>query len=561
MSQEKLRVGLLMDGLTTSSWAYEMLEIIQASPYAEIALVVMPTPTPAAAPKSTWRRIRDNAGQLVPLATRKLLETYYQHVLERRTYGRPSEVPRDARPLLDGIPVEHVTPVRTQWSDTLPEADLARIRPHQIDVFIRLGFRILRGGILQAARYGVWSYHHGDNARNRGGPPGFWEVMENWPETGAVLQILTEDLDNGQILGRTYSSTNWASVLDNKRNYFWKTLNLIPRKLAQLHRMGPEAFFQQVASENRDPGLYAQRLYTQPRNGEYARLLLGKTIQKAREMLRHRRYLDQWILLYDLRKSWSSSLWRYKKMAPPLDRFWADPHVIERDGRYFIFIEELLYATNRGHIAVIEMDREGRYSAPQPVLERPYHLSYPFVFEHEGTLYMVPESAQNSTIELYRCVEFPHRWEFVHNLMAGVKAYDTTLTFHDGRWWLFANMVEVRGASSWDELFVFWADSPLSTQWTPHPANPVVSDCKQARPAGRLFWHQGQLYRPSQNCALRYGYGFNFARIDELTETAYRETVVARATPDWAPDIVATHTFSRAGDLHVIDAQWRRRRR
>ncbi|HET8870888.1 MAG TPA: hypothetical protein VFM48_10600, partial [Aquabacterium sp.] len=464
-----------------------MLEIIQASQHSEIALVVMPQPAPASPPKSFWRRVSDNRKQIGPLLVRKALDTYYQRFLERHTYGRPSETPRDTRDLLAGVPVIEVDPIRTKWSDSFKQEDLDRIAGHQIDVFIRLGFRILRGGILKAARYGVWSYHHGDNIVNRGGPPGFWETMESWPETGSILQILTEDLDNGKVLSRTWSCTDWSSVLDNKRNYFWKTLSLMPRKLAQLHQQGPEAFFAQVEAANADPMLYSERLYTAPTNKEYARLLWNKTVQKAREIWRHRRYLDQWILMYDLRGTLSSSLWRYKKLAPPTDRFWADPHIVERDGHYYIFIEELLYATNRGHISVIKMDKQGRYSAPERVLERPYHLSYPYLFEYDGQLYMVPESAQNRTVELYRCVEFPHKWEFVHNLMEGVKVYDATLTFHNGKWWMFANMVEVPGSSSWDELFVFWADSPLSQQWTPHPANPVISDCKRARPAGRLF--------------------------------------------------------------------------
>jgi len=307
--------------------------------------------------------------------------------------------------------------------------------------------------------------------------------------------------------------------------------------------------------------MYAHRLYSKPGNGEYAFLLLRKTAQKLQEMWRHRRYIDQWMLLYDIRPTLSSSLWRYKKILPPMDRFWADPHVIERNGHYYIFIEELLYKSNKVHISVIKMDKSGKYESPHIVLERPYHLSYPFIFEYEGQLYMVPESAQNNTIELYRCTDFPGKWEFVHNLMEGVKAYDATLSFHEGRWWMFVNMVEVQGASSWDELFVFSADSPLSQSWTPHLKNPVVSDCKRARPAGATFVVDGQLYRPSQNCSVKYGYGFNFGKVEQLDDHGFSEHLVTQVTPSWSPDIVATHTYSRCGDLHVIDAQLRRKKR
>lgn len=556
----KLRVGLLLDDYVLASWAAELVEMIQRSTHSEVCLLVMPEETPPRPPKSTLRRITDNIDQLFPLAARKMMERYYERILERRTYGRPSDTPRDTREFLGHVPVVRVTPRRTRWSDAIPEEQLTAIRGYDLDVLIRLGFRILRGGILQAARAGVWSYHHGDNAVNRGGPPGFWEVMEDWPTTGSILQILTEDLDNGLVLSRTQSATNWASVRDNRNNYYWKTISLIPRKLAQLQRQGHAAFLEQVKAENAAPMLYSRRLYTAPDNWGYARALVRRTARKAREVLKNLRYLDQWILLYDLRPTLSTSLWRYQRIVPPPDRFWADPFVVQRDGAYYIFIEELLYATNRGHISVIRLDGKGRYEAPVPVLERPYHLSYPFVFEHEGELYLVPESAENNTIELYRCTRFPDQWSFVHNLMEGVKAYDATLHQQDGRWWLFANLVEVPGASSCDELFAFHADSPLSRSWTPHLQNPIVSDCRSARPAGRIFSLNGDWYRPSQNCADHYGYGFNLARIETLTPEAYREEIVTRVLPDWSPDLVSTHTFNRAGDLHVIDAQWRRRR-
>ena len=71
-----------------------------------------------------------------------------------------------------------------------------RLRIHNLDVAISFGFRILKGRALRIAKHGVWSYHHGDNHINRGGPAGFWEVLEGSPVIGSVLQVLDEDLDN-----------------------------------------------------------------------------------------------------------------------------------------------------------------------------------------------------------------------------------------------------------------------------------------------------------------------------------------------------------------------------
>ena len=437
---------------------------------------------------------------------------------------------------------------------------MQKIRERNVDVLIRIGFRILRGGVLTVAKYGIWSFHHGDNHLNRGGPPGFWESLEAWPETGSILQILTEDVDNGKVLYRSFSCTNSNSVTDNKSNYYAKSLAFIPRKLQELWRIGESAFFARVEVQNADPAIYSRRLYRKPSNAEYAKLIARKLVARSAAIVRSRLYIDQWILLFDFRDTFSSSLWRYKRLTPPKDRFWADPHVICANDRYFIFIEEWLLKAGKGHIAVIEIDAAGNYKAPVPIIERSYHMSYPFVFEYEGAYYMVPETATNSTVQLFKCVEFPHKWEFQYNLMESVKVYDATLVCRGGKWWLFGNMVENAGASSWDELFVFCADSPLSTDWTPHAANPVISDCKSARPAGRFFENNGRLYRPSQNSSVRYGYGFNLARVVALDSAVYSEEIVSEVEPKWAIDLLATHSFSMAGKLHVIDAQMRRAR-
>ncbi len=192
------------------------------------------------------------------------------------------------------------------------------------------------------------------------------------------------------------------------------------------------------------------------------------------------------------------------------------------------------------------LGEDGIKSGPTIVLEKPYHLSYPFIFEWESCLYMLPETAAHRAIEAYRCLEFPYRWEFCQTLMEPVKAYDTTLFPYQGKWWMTTNLKENEGASSWDELFLFSADYPLSAHWTPHPCNPVVSDVRRARPAGAIFESDGVLYRPSQDCSQGYGYGLNLNRILTLNAADYREEVACKMVPGWDRHIRGLHTFNQA---------------
>ncbi len=233
----------------------------------------------------------------------------------------------------------------------------------------------------------------------------------------------------------------------------------------------------------------------------------------------------------------------------------GDPQAAVQDGQHYIFIEELTLPENRnnGRISVIKVDDEGNHDGPIKVLERPYHLSYPFVFQWKGTYYLVPESSIAGTVELCEAVEFPYEWRHVKNLMTGVSAVDTTLLNRDGRWWLFCNIRQNAGAPYDDELFLFHADDLLTDRWEPHPLNPIVSDARNARPAGAVFEHDGALLRPSQDCSTCYGYAININEITELTSRGYRERPLHRIEPWMFRGARRVHTFSHVPGMTVID--------
>lgn len=270
---------------------------------------------------------------------------------------------------------------------------------------------------------------------------------------------------------------------------------------------------------------------------------------------------EQWSLLIsntspELPISWND----FKLLQPPKDRFWADPFLWKKDGEYYIFYEELPFKTMKGHISCLKIDQELNIVSNAVVLERPYHLSYPFLFEYHDQLYMVPETKQNNEIELYKCQSFPSKWEKAASLISNVQAVDTTLLEWNKKWWLFTNVVKP-GGNAYDSLYLFYADSPLSTHWTPHPLNPIVEDIKRARPAGNITKVDNLLIRPSQDCSSRYGYAINFNRIDILSETDYKETLLESFKPiQNNKALLATHTWNKFDKLQVIDAEyWRRK--
>jgi hypothetical protein len=451
----------------------------------------------------------------------------------------------------------------TKFCDYFDDDSVAAIRRHELDVALRFGFRILKGNALHVARYGVWSFHHGDNKRNRGGPPGFWEVMENEPVTGAVLQVLTEELDAGLVLARSYSSTNPISVTASKHNYFWQAAPLLISTLRDLQARGGAVLDEARASTEWQG--YSERLFVAPLPRKMlaliARLAFRLTIRKLRSLLTY----EQWFLAYRVSKPSpgaenvpDGSPHRFTELVPPPDRFWADPIPVVANGQRYIFFEEFLSASANAHISVMEVDERGQVGRPRRVLERPYHLSYPFVFCWNTEWYMIPETLQQGTVELYHATRFPDVWQYDRTLLSDIAAVDATVAEIDGRWWMFVG-VKASGATEASLLHLYHAANPLGP-WKPHRLNPVKIDVRNARPAGPLFRHNDRWYRPAQCGAPSYGSGLTVNRIVELTTEQFREVEVSRLTPTWRPGLTGTHTIAAAGGLTVIDARQVRRR-
>jgi len=266
----------------------------------------------------------------------------------------------------------------------------------------------------------------------------------------------------------------------------------------------------------------------------------------------------QWFLLCGQ----ASKEWRLnpqpaslRKLLPPDDRSWADPFLWKRGDDWFIFCEEWLFHKPHAHISFMQVSGDGEVVAPaRPVLVKEHHLSYPFLFEYEGKLHMVPEGGRGGAIEVYQCEEFPDHWRKRATLMRDLQYADATLFEHQAKWWLFVTIKRGLFALNRD-LFVFWADTPLTDQWNPHPANPVVRGFKGARPAGRLFELGGKLFRPSQESLVRYGHGLRINEVLRLDERHYQERLVTEVNPGWEANVCATHHIDWRDGRVVMDAQ------
>jgi hypothetical protein len=294
----------------------------------------------------------------------------------------------------------------------------------------------------------------------------------------------------------------------------------------------------------------------------WARRLRHKLVRRVgawRDEREERNQRGQWFLLTGRRAAYDPdalAIDSLRPLYPPHEVFWADPFVWSQDGRSFVFFEERRYRIRRGHIRAWELDRTGEPLGDSfPVIQERYHLSYPYLFEHDGGLFMVPEKAQQERVDVYGCVRFPERWERAATLLEGERLSDSSLFHHDGRWWLFC--AGTRGRMRVNEtLFAWHAESPLASRWRPHPGNPIVRDFARGRPGGRIQRDAcGRLLRPGQDCSRRYGYGLTLNEIIELTPERYRERTRWRASGPAVGGWRGMHHIDWHDGLLAMDAQ------
>ena len=552
-----LKVGLLLDGPKTSNFVARVIADLRASNFVRLDLVVFRKAfLPSAAPPHSKSVFRKLARRLLNPRTRQhsLYDIYLYFDSRVKSAGHPLD-PIDCSHLLTGIDSIEVEPIEKKFVHRFPLDALEHIQSKSLDVLIRFGFNILRGEILNSARCGVWSYHHGDNEFYRGGPSHFWELYEGSLLSGVTLQVLTEALDDGLVLCKSWFATQQTlSVSRNRVAPYWGSTDMLIRKLNELHQYGWDYVRQR--SLPAVPYRGKRKIYRVPTNRDMVRWLAPVILKKTLRTPFHNKTVRHWRIalrqnkkpLFDPGSEVDMTGFRW--LDPPKGHFWADPFPIEHEGRNWVFFEDFSYEQSRGFISCAELKADGMFGTPLRCLDAvKHHLSYPHVFCSGGDMFMIPESFDSESVDLYRCQDFPTQWTRVATLLRG-RFVDTTVWYHNGLWWLMTTSADPDARSG--SLLLFYADA-LNEKWYFHPANPISCDIRNNRGAGRVFNTGNHLIRPSQSGCPIYGYSLSLNKITELSPNKYAEYSLKTITP-WN-GLSGVHTYNWAGNVEMIDGQ------
>lgn len=345
------------------------------------------------------------------------------------------------------------------------------------------------------ARLGVWRLH-ADGAR---------EVVEGAPLTACSLRVRLAAGAEPRIAAQAWTRTERLSIAGNRERVLARATGLAARALRDAQRYGRGWLEQCRAIPERE------RTTVSP-----LKALTAVARNRAASLVSSLQYAEQGFIAHRPANG---------PITPALEGFtrlpgsWRAPFA---SGKH-IFFED------RGRIGVF-----GPGTDPVMLFEG----TYPSVVEDQGMRYVL-----TCDTRLYRCDEFPLKWRFERQLVEFCR--HATLHRAADRWWLFAT------GEFDDELNLFHAPK-LTGPWIPHARNPVKADARGARPAGRLYWRNGALYRPGLLSAPREAMGVALHRVLRLTPHEYAERQVEA--------IPGVRAVNYCAELTVVDAFTRRLR-
>ena len=508
-----LRVGVVVDRSHAAPWIDTLISFLRQLPGTDICLLTLTTRALAASKRPSWLTDRLYSAS----------QARFDPFGDLTAGGTESVTP------------ESVEGLRTAGCGVL--IWLATCQDPNVDV----------GGL---AKHGAFTVRLGE--RNRIIP--FWDEVANSQATSAVTIYWHESsLAHGRAVRKAETSTSQGLFLAlNAEEPLVAAIRMLAGLCLEIQQGGPECEENFRGFANEPMGEAAPANY--PTSFEAGRFLVRKLARSAQLRWKTRGKESKWFVA--MRRNSGSSitdpnqldLTGFREVPPPPESDqMADPFLWEAEGRNYLLFEEVPAGSSRGRLGCVEVFENGSCSEMKIILQRDYHLSYPCVVPANGELFLLPETAQAGRVDLYRFSRFPWEVELVSPLVEGLALVDTTPILLDGRWYFFTTT-----ASPFMETLLFWADR-LDGAWNLHPSSPISCSVRNSRSAGNLFWRNGRLYRPTQDCSIRYGYAIQVNEVIRLTPTEFEEHAVNWIQPAWYPGLLGTHTWNESNQLQVLD--------
>lgn len=444
-----------------------------------------------------------------------------------------------------------------KYSQYFFESDLEIIRSYELDFILRFGFSIIRGDILNVARYGIWSYHHSDEQKIRGGPMGFWEIFNNHSLQGVMLQKLTNHLDGGVILKKRY-----YRIINHCFRLHVNTILIdsvdMPLQVCYDILNNKAKYFENDSVASTAP------VYTFPSNLTFCKFLAKLFWNRLKFYYKNLFKFEKWQII--ICKANFENILQTKFINqvvkiidhPKKFKYYADPFIVDQENNSVQLIFEYFdYRSKKGNLGTakvnlssteFKLDLKGQLKV---LTNNQNHFSFPSIFRQNGKVYVLPEQINLERVDLYQWDPICSDIKYLFTLLE-FPLVDPVLFFYNDYYWIFGSPC---GYHANDKLLAFFSKK-IEGPYEAHIQNPLIVDPTRARMAGAVFFYQNKLIRPAQESHLDYGKAIKFQKINQLTPNEYVEEFLFRLIPpSYQADYSGIHTIYFHDQLCVFDVK------
>ncbi|MFT4680879.1 MAG: hypothetical protein ACI9FU_000336 [Granulosicoccus sp.] len=528
----KLRFGIMVDGDSLKQWQVNAIQQLLDAYVAEPILVIKngsPTGNPP-------------IGELLGNGLFYVYKKFFANATSLESRPFPEQ-------LNTAETINCTVSRKGKFSEYFSSEDLDTIKSHNLDFILRFGFGIIRGEIHNATKYGIWSFHHGDEQKYRGGPYCFWEVFYQDRLTGSILQRLTDKLDGGIVLKKGQFGTVRHSYAANIEQALSASSDWPKQVCIDINNGKTDHL-------NSDPSPTDAPIYKLPGNLRMIQFFFIQAFAFGKHWYEKISGWDHWGVGFvnasvgqiienkGIKAEWMD--W----VHPEKGSFIADPSLYSNGETSYLLCEKLDYSNPLGFLTFQTIEN-GKVGQESILLKEPHHLSYPRLILENGETFMIPETSDAGCVQAYRMIGELGKWDAPTTLIPNLKGIDPTVFKHDGKWWMF---VSTLGDGHAYKLLLYYSEELLGT-WKAHSNNPVKFDVRTGRGGGGVFNYENQLYRPGQDYSEKHEGALNLFKIKKLTTTEYEEDFICHLGPiKHSPFPDKIHTIDVVGDRIVIDA-------
>ena len=245
---------------------------------------------------------------------------------------------------------------------------------------------------------------------------------------------------------------------------------------------------------------------------------------------------------------------KFQKIKNPFGRWAADPFVITYNEKSFIFAEMAGISSRKGDIYYLELDSKN--PKWKRCIKNKYHMSFPNVFSLNNCFYMVPETANDKTVSLYKALQMPNKWYKEKELFCdndGVHPVDNICLPFANKPFEDAFITYIK-RNNRNYLCLYERESNRFVE-----THKIEDEKLHLRPAGKIFSFENRLFFPSQNCERQYGGGLIINEIVFDNDRNFYITPLFEINPQdvklskLSRNCVGIHTYNFNEKYEVID--------